>query len=94
MARLTITLSDERHRQLKVRAALQGTTIGRLIEDGLEAADAHSREEGLRLLAKARANAAKAEPKLSDEELMDLAIEETHIVRRQMAEERQAARNR
>jgi plasmid stability protein len=93
MARLTVTLSDERHRQLKVRAALQGKTIGQLIEGALVESEERHRQEALAILAKARANAAKARPKLTDEELMDLAVEETYIVRRQMAEERGAARH-
>lgn len=94
MARLTITLSDERHRQLKSRSALQGKSIAQLIEEGLQEADMRIREEGLRLLALARRNAAKAEPKLTDDELMELAIEETHAVRREMAAEREAAHRR
>ena len=64
MARLTISLSDERHRQLKVRAALQGKTIGQLIEGALEDSEERHRQEARAILAKARANAAKAEPKL------------------------------
>lgn len=93
MARLTITLSDERHRQLKVRAAIRGKSITRLIEESLEAADLRGGEEGLRLMALAQANAALAEPRLSEEELMQLAIDVTHDVRREVAEERGSARD-
>ena len=42
MARLTITLSDETHRRLKVQAALEDRTIGDLIEEDLALArEAH-----------------------------------------------------
>ena len=94
MTRLTITLSDERHRQLKSRSALYGKSIAQLIEEDLAATDIRIREEGLRLLALAECNAEGVEPALSDEELMELAIEETHAVRREMEEERQTARRR
>ncbi len=93
MARLTITLSDERHRKLKSQSALRGKSIAQLIEEGLQEADMRLREEGLRILALARSNAAEAEPKLTEDELMELAIEVTHEVRREMAEERRAARD-
>lgn len=94
MARLTITLSDERHRRLKSQSALWGKSIAQLIEEGLQEADQRISERGLRLLAEAQAHAATVEPKLTDEELMELAIEETHAVRREMAAEREAARRR
>ena len=36
MARLTITLSDERHRALREAAVKRGKTIGQLIEESLD----------------------------------------------------------
>ena len=36
MARLTITLSDERHRALREAAVQRGKTIGQLIEESLD----------------------------------------------------------
>lgn len=36
MARLTITLSDERHRALREAAVKRGKTIGQLIKESLE----------------------------------------------------------
>ena len=91
MARLTITLSDERHRRLKMQAAYQGTTIGHLIEEGLEAKEELARQTLLALLDKAQTNAARVSPQLSEDELMELAVAETRAVRREMIEERRAA---
>ena len=91
MARLTITLSDERHRRLKMQAAYQGTTIGHLIEEGLEAKEELARQTLLALLDKAQTNAAGVSPQLSEDELMELAVAETRAVRREMLEERRAA---
>jgi len=91
MARLTITLSDDRHRRLKMQAAYQGTTIGHLIEEGLEAKEELARQTLLALLDKAQTNAAGVSPQLSEDELMELAVAETRAVRREMLEERRAA---
>jgi hypothetical protein len=44
----------------------------------------------MELLERARANAAAAEPQLTEEELMDLAVEETHAVRKELARKRSA----
>ncbi len=36
MARITITLSDEKHRAIKEAAARQGKTIGEIIDESLD----------------------------------------------------------
>lgn len=92
MARLTITLPDERHRQLRTRAAAQGTTIAALIEEDLQVAEAARRGGALAILERAWAHAEQGEP-MADEAVMEIAVEETRAVRREMAEEK-AARGR
>jgi Antitoxin ParD len=57
MARLTITLSDERHRALREAAAKRGKTIGQLIDECLEFYGIKSNRSAEQLLAKARARA-------------------------------------
>jgi len=93
MARLTITLSDERHQQLRMRAAKCGKSIGQLIEDELDQADERARKEFTAILEKAWAHADAVRPDATDEEVMEFALELTHDVRRQMADER-ASRGR
>lgn len=83
MARLTITLSDERHLQLKLQAARSGKTIGALIEESLVSRDEENRRRALELTAKARANAAKAMPEMSDEEIEAFVLEEIAADRRE-----------
>jgi plasmid stability protein len=90
MARLTITLSDERHQQLRMRAAKRGKSIGQLIEEELDAADERARKEFLAILEKAWQHADTVEPALSEEEMMDLAVDVTHEVRAEIARERAA----
>lgn len=77
MARLTITLSDERQRALKETAASSDQTIGQLIEDSLEAYGVKSRLEAEQLLDQARHRAQFDEP-----EAIKLAVEETSNARR------------
>jgi hypothetical protein len=72
MARLTITLSDERHRALKEAAARRGITIGELIDESLEYAGVKSRNEAKNLVARARRHSG-----LSSGEAQRLAAEET-----------------
>ncbi|GMV85191.1 MAG: hypothetical protein AMXMBFR80_10470 [Dehalococcoidia bacterium] len=69
MARLTITLSDERHQQLKLRAAREGTTIGKLIESALEERDESARRTALALADKARTTAARTMAGMSDDDV-------------------------
>jgi plasmid stability protein len=91
MARLTITLSDETHRNLKVRAALHDRTIGDLIEEEL----AIAREARLaRIKAtfdEASRNAAEFFGDMTEDEIMDWAVEQTRAVRAEMAQERRTA---
>ena len=94
MARITITLPDERYEQLKSRAASTHKSIDALVEESLAEADAAETQRVLQILEKAWRHAASVEPRLSDDELMDLAVEETHAVRREMAAEQDARRHR
>lgn len=77
-----------------MRSAAKGEPIGQLIEKALEDQKELARLRITELLHKAWANAATAEPKLSEEELMDLAVAETRAVRREMAAERRTRPNR
>jgi predicted CopG family antitoxin len=77
MTRLTITLSDERHRALK-EAALEGRkSIASLIEESLDFYGIKTRQGAEELVAKARARAG-----LSQEDAVDLVVEETRMARR------------
>ncbi|WP_447970654.1 CopG family transcriptional regulator [Nitrospira sp. M1] len=77
MARLTISLSDERHMALKEAAARRGKTIGELIDESLEWCGIKTTRTAEALVAKARSQARlKAKP------AMDLAISETRLSRR------------
>ncbi|MGE3075947.1 MAG: hypothetical protein AB7N24_08680 [Dehalococcoidia bacterium] len=89
MARLTITLSDQTHKELRVRSALTGETIGDLLESAVADQKALAQLRIRELLAKAHANASRA-AELSDDELMDLANELTHEVRNEMGHESRA----
>ncbi len=77
MARLTITLSDERHRALREAAVKRRKTIGQLIEESLEFYGIKSARSAAELVAKARARAA-----LGEAEALRLAVEETRAARR------------
>ncbi len=77
MARLTITLSDDRHRALKEAAARQGRTIGELIEDSLDRAGIKTVDEASALVARARQAS-----QLGVDEALDLGVEATRDVRR------------
>jgi plasmid stability protein len=93
MARLTITLPDERHLQLRVRAAAQGKSISQLIEETLTAfEDAALNEAGAMLEAAWARNA--AQPDLPEDEAMALVNAEVRKTRQEMARERDAARHR
>lgn len=78
MARLTITISDERHKALKEAATRRGRTIGQLIEQSLDFYGIKSGESAARLVAKARRRAA-----LSEHEATATATEETDAERGQ-----------
>ena len=77
MARLTITLSDERHRALREAAVKRGKTIGQLIEESLEFYGIKTGRSAEELVAKARARAA-----LGEAEAVRLAVNETRAARR------------
>jgi hypothetical protein len=77
MARLTITLSDERHKALKEAAARRGQTLGELIEESLERAGITSEREARALVERARRSSA-----LPLDAALSLAVEETRDARR------------
>lgn len=77
MARLTVTLSDERHTALKEAAARRRRTIGELIEESLEAYGVKTRTSAEQLVAEARRRA-----NLSEERALALALRETRAARR------------
>lgn len=76
MSRLTITLDDSLHQALKEAAARQGRSIGKIIEEGLLLRGVKPMETARQLVARARSNAV-----CSDEEAMQLVVEETRAVR-------------
>ncbi len=75
MARLTITLSDERHQQLKLQAARSGKSIGEVIESELQASERLARERITRLLEAAWAHGDAARPAATEDEVMKFALE-------------------
>ena len=77
MARLTITLSDDRHQALKEAAARRGNTLGELIEDSLTFYGIKTEAAAADLVARARARAL-----LETDATEHLAIAETHAARR------------
>ena len=88
MARLTITLTDETHRELKVRAATTGETIGSLLEGAVAAEKELARVRILALLETAWTRAEAVEPKVSDDALIDEANALVHDIREEMMRER------
>ena len=54
MARMTITLNDDRHRALKEAAARQGRPIGQIIDESLELYGIKSRDSVEALVERAR----------------------------------------
>jgi len=77
MARLTITLSDERHRALREAALKRGKTIGQLIEESLEFYGIKTAATVDEIVAKARRHSG-----LSEAEATRLAVKETRAFRR------------
>ena len=77
MARLTVTLTDERHTALKEAAARRRRTIGELIEESLEAYGVKTRRRAEQLVAEARRRSG-----LSEKEGLRLALRETRAARR------------
>ncbi len=76
MARITITLSDEKHRAIKEAAARQGKTIGEIIDESLDFYGIKTAKSAAALVAKARQNAG-----LTEDEARKLAVEETRAER-------------
>jgi hypothetical protein len=76
MARITISLSDDRHRALKEAAVRQGKTIGNLVEESLELYGVRSVETAAQIVTRARRNAG-----LSEEQALETALDETQAVR-------------
>ncbi len=76
MARLTITLSDARHRALKEAAARRGLTIGQIIDASLELYGVNTAQAVEALVARARRTA-----DLVEADALALAITETRAVR-------------
>ena len=77
MSRLTITLSEERHRALKEAAVRRNTSIGRIIEESLDFYGIKTTESAAALVAGARQRSG-----LTEDEALALAVEETRIERR------------
>jgi len=76
MARLTISLSDDRHRALKEAAARRGETIGQIIDASLEFYGIKGRPAAEALVARAR-----GQSRLAEDEPLDLALRETRAER-------------
>ncbi len=76
MPRLTITLSEERHRAVREAAARRGTTITAIIDESLQLAGVRTRESAEQIVARARANSG-----LTDAEAARLATRETAAAR-------------
>ena len=72
MSRLTITLSDERHRALKEAAARRNTSMGRIIEESLDSCGIKTSKSASALVAAARQRSG-----LDDDDAMAVAVEET-----------------
>ncbi len=77
MSRLTITLSDERHRALKEAAAHRNTSMGRIIEESLDSCGIKTSKSASALVAAARERSG-----LDDDDAMAVAVEETRNERR------------
>jgi hypothetical protein len=75
MPRLTITLSDRRHRQLKLRAALEGKTVSNLIEEAMSELETRRRERAREILEMAWKHAAETRPGETEDDVMRLALE-------------------
>jgi len=72
MPRLTITLSEERHRALKEAAVRREKTIGQLIEESLDFYGIKTPEQAAHLVALARQRSG-----LSEADALALAVQET-----------------
>lgn len=78
MPRLTISLTDERHRALKSAAAQRGKTMGQRLDESLEYCGIKTPERAAELVAQARQRA-----RLGEREPSDLAVTETRKARQE-----------
>lgn len=76
MPRLTISLSEERHRALKEAAARRNKSIAALIEESLEHYGIKTTETAAALVARARRRA-----DLDEDEAREIAVDETRRAR-------------
>ena len=76
MPRLTISLSEERHRALKEAAVRRGKTIGQLIEESLDYCGIKTPARAAELVAHARQQA-----RLGESEAVAIAVTETRKAR-------------
>ena len=74
-----------------MQAAYRGTTIGHLIEEGLEAKEELARQTLLRLLEQSRERSESLN--MSDDEIMEIAVREVRAIRDEKVRERAAADN-
>jgi len=77
VARLTITLSPERHRALKEAAVRRSKTIRNLVEESLDAYGIKTASQAAALVARARRQSA-----MDGTEAAKLAVQETRAHRR------------
>ena len=77
MSRLTITLDDSLHQALKEASARQGRSIAKIIEEGLLLRGIKPVESARHLVARARLRS-----HLSEEDAVNLAVEETRAERK------------
>lgn len=77
MPRLTISLSEERHRALKEAAVRRGKTIGQLIEESLDYCGIKTPARAAELVEKARRRA-----QLQEAAALDVAVKETREARK------------
>jgi hypothetical protein len=76
MPRLTISLSEQRHRALKEAAARRNKSIAALIEESLEHYGIKTTETAAALVARSRRTAG-----LSEDEAREVAVDETRRAR-------------
>jgi hypothetical protein len=77
MTRMTITLSDDRHRALKEAAARSGRTIGEIIDESLELYGIKPASAVEALVDRVRERSA-----LYGDEALEIAVDETRATRK------------
>ena len=76
MARLTGTLTENRHRALKEAAARSGKTIGQIVEESLDFYGIKTQDQARELVDRARKRA-----NLAEQRALEIAVEETRAER-------------